>query len=472
MAAGRRKRRPKAGAKDGGQLPLGRPEAGEEPVLAEERRSEEARVVGRESHGDAGSEQPKDRMSPERVGAGRRVRGEADVQGDARPGEAPDEGRVGGGTDAMRDPARPQPAEGLGDGVGASGLARVNDGRETEAGQAAVDGDEVPGRQGELVAAEAEADGARPGVARLQVQDAVSRVGAEVTDRVEQDANAAVTGPLVGGEDPLDRVADGGPGKSDALDDGRRDVDLGVDDPAAAKPGRQVPSEEGEIVRSAQEAADVAVEGEEARERAGSAAGADGREVVEEGRAGPAGEADERRGPDRPFEMEVELGLRAEGEGAEGVGDGHWAASYGRRRPAEPTAVPSERLWLRAAAFGLDLICLAGGPLLLATVVVFLIGVFAPDPPAGLPRVFRAAQALFVLLFLLRDVRGASPGKALLGLAVVRTDRGPLRVRDSILRNLPLLVPGLNLLEALAVLRRADSRRLGDRLAGTAVGES
>ena len=471
MAAGRRKRRPKAGAQDGGQLPLGRAEVGQEPVLAEERRPEKAGVVGREGHGDAGPEQPKDRMARERVGAGRQVGGEADVQRDSRAGEAPDEGRVGGGADAVRDPARLQPAERLGDGVGASRLARVNDGGEAEAGKAAVDGDEVPRREGELVPAEAEPDGTRPGVARVQVEDPVRRVGAEVPDRVEEDADAAVARPFVGVEDPLDGVADGGPRKADALDDGRRDVDLGVNDPAAAEAGRQVAREKGEVVRPAQEAADVAVQGEKARERAGAAAGADGRKVGEEGRVGAAGEADERRGADGPFEMEVELGLRAEREGAEGVGDGHGIASYGRRA-AEPTAVPSERLWLRAAAFGLDLICLAGGPLLLATVVVFLVGLIAPDPPAGLPRVFRAAQALFVLLFLFRDVRGASPGKALLGLSVVRADRRPLRARDSVLRNLPLLVPGLNLLEALSVLRRPDSRRLGDRLAGTAVGES
>lgn len=471
MAAGRRKRRPKAGAKDGGQLPLGRPEAGEETVLAEERRPEEAGVVGRERHGDAGAEQPEDRVARKRVGAGRRVRRKADVERDARPGEAPEEGRVGGGADAMRDPARLQPAERLGDGVGASRLAGVDHGREAEEGKAAVGGDEVPRRKGELVPAETESDGTRPGVARVQVEDPVRRVGSEMTDRVEEDADAAVSRPLVRGEDALDGVADGGPGKADALDDGRRDVDLGVDDPAAAEASRQIAREEGEVVRPAQEAADVAVEGEEPLERAGTAAGTDGCEVGEEGRRGAAGEADERRGADRPFEMEVELGLRAEGEGAEGVGDGHWAASYGRRAQ-EPTAVPSERLWLRAAAFGLDLICLAGGPLLLATVVVFLVGLIAPDPPAGLPLVFRAAQVLFVLVFLFRDVHGASPGKALLGLSVVRADRAPLRARDSVLRNLPLLVPGLNLLEALAVLRRPDSRRLGDRLAGTAVGES
>ena len=47
MAAGGRKRRPKPGASDGGELGRRRPEAGQPPVLAEERRPEEAGVVGR-----------------------------------------------------------------------------------------------------------------------------------------------------------------------------------------------------------------------------------------------------------------------------------------------------------------------------------------------------------------------------------------------------------------------------------------
>jgi len=170
--------------------------------------------------------------------------------------------------------------------------------------------------------------------------------------------------------------------------------------------------------------------------------------------------------------VDVELGLRPEEEGAEGFGDGHRRPSYGSGAGKAPGPVPAERLWLRAAAFGLDLICLAGGPLLLATVVVFLVVLFAAEPPAGLPWVFRAAQLVFVVLFLLRDSRGASPGKHLLGLWVARRDgrrAGPL---DSVLRNLPLLVPGLNLVEAAAVSQRPDSRRLGDRLAGTIVRES
>jgi uncharacterized RDD family membrane protein YckC len=170
--------------------------------------------------------------------------------------------------------------------------------------------------------------------------------------------------------------------------------------------------------------------------------------------------------------VDVELGLRPEAQGPEEGGGGHAVPSYGTPRRVVFSQVPSERLWLRAAAFGLDLICLAGGPLLVATVVVFLVVLLSAEPPAGLPRVFRAAQVLFVVFFLLRDARGASPGKVLLGLSVAREDGRRVGPLDSVIRNLPLLVPGLNLLEAAAVARRPDSRRLGDRLAGTTVGES
>lgn len=106
------------------------------------------------------------------------------------------------------------------------------------------------------------------------------------------------------------------------------------------------------------------------------------------------------------------------------------------------------------------------------TLLVFLVVVFSEEPAPWLPWAFRAAQAAFVVLFLARDSRGgASPGKALLGIRVERLEGGAPSFRASALRNLPLLVPGWNLLESALAWRRPDTRRLGDRLAGTRVVE-
>lgn len=472
MAAGGRKRRPKPGAGNGGELQRRRPETGQLPVLAEEGRPEEAGVVGRQGDGHPGAQQREDRVPRERDGAGGVVGREADVERDAGTGQAPDESLVAGGADSVGDPPGLQPAERLGDRLGATHLPGVDDGRQAEPRQPAVDRGEIARREGQLVSSEAEADDPGPGVPDVEVEDAVGRLGAEVPDGVEQDVDAPVPAPFVRREDRVDRVSHPRPVEPESLDDRGRDVDLGPGDPLPPEPGRQVACDEGEVLRPPQEAADVAVEGEEAGQAVERAAGPDGGQVGEEGRAGAARETDERGGPDGPLEVKVKLGLRPEAEGPEGQGDVHAGPSYGTPRREVFTAVPSERLWLRAAALGLDLICLAGGPLLVATVVVFLVVLLAAEPPAGLPRVFRAAQVLFVILFLLRDARGASPGKVLLGLSVARDDGARVRPVDSVLRNLPLLVPGLNLLEAAAVARRADSRRLGDRLAGTTVGES
>jgi uncharacterized RDD family membrane protein YckC len=472
MAAGGRKRRPKPGAADGGKLERRRPEAGQLPVLAEERRSEETGVVGRKGDGHTGAQQGENGVSLERESPGGVVRREADVERDAGTSEVPDERRVAGGPDTVGDSPGSQPAKGAGDRIGPSDLPGVDDGGQAEPGQTPVDRSEVARGKGQLIPAEAEADRPRPGVPRVEVQDAVSRVGTEVPDGVEKDPDAAVPAALVPGEDRLDRVPYGRPLEPEPLDDGGGDVDLGVRDPFPAEAGRQIPGQEREVLRPAKQAADVAVEGEEIGKAVEPAPGANGGEVGEEGRAGAPREADESRGAHRPLEVEVELGLRPEAEGSEGLGGIHAGPSYGTLSRDVFTVVPAERLWLRAAALGLDLICLAGGPLLVATLVVFLVVLLAAEPPVGLPWVFRAAQLLFVVLFLLRDARGASPGKLLLGLSVAREGGGRVRPLDSVLRNLPLLVPGLNLLEAVAVVKRPDSRRLGDRLAATTVGES
>ncbi len=84
--------------------------------------------------------------------------------------------------------------------------------------------------------------------------------------------------------------------------------------------------------------------------------------------------------------------------------------------------------------------------------------------------VWWVALGILIVAILLRDgFRGRSLGKRVLGLRMItpRGDRcGYFR---SILRNLPLIVPGWNLIEVVLVL--AGRSRTGDRLARTTVTE-
>jgi uncharacterized RDD family membrane protein YckC len=94
----------------------------------------------------------------------------------------------------------------------------------------------------------------------------------------------------------------------------------------------------------------------------------------------------------------------------------------------------------------------------------------------------------FVLLayWLLRDITGASLGKLVLGLVVVKKDGTPSGTKERILRNLPLAIGPAMLIIPLAgyviapsvagiivlteiVLLLAKQERLGDMLAGTTV---
>lgn len=82
------------------------------------------------------------------------------------------------------------------------------------------------------------------------------------------------------------------------------------------------------------------------------------------------------------------------------------------------------------------------------------------------------ALLLFLLFLVFRDaVGGRSIGKRLMALEI-RTSSGaragPFR---SAVRNVPLVIPGWNLVEVLMLLVAANGRRSGDRIAGTTVGE-
>ncbi|HTS02594.1 MAG TPA: RDD family protein [Thermoanaerobaculia bacterium] len=127
---------------------------------------------------------------------------------------------------------------------------------------------------------------------------------------------------------------------------------------------------------------------------------------------------------------------------------------------------------MRAAAFGVDLLLVAGGPLLVASAIVFGIAALSAEAPAGLDDGFRAAQLLAALLFVARDASGGSPGKKLFGLRLIRPGGRPAGLGASVARNLPLLVPVWNLVEIASVMRHRDGKRPGDRLAGTTLVEA
>jgi uncharacterized RDD family membrane protein YckC len=97
-----------------------------------------------------------------------------------------------------------------------------------------------------------------------------------------------------------------------------------------------------------------------------------------------------------------------------------------------------------------------------------------------------AAGALLLAWWLLRDITGASVGKYMLGLRVVRQDGGESGLRERILRNVTLIIgPLLSLIPVGPSMEKSSAgpvilviematlvmlkRRLGDILAGTAV---
>ena len=126
---------------------------------------------------------------------------------------------------------------------------------------------------------------------------------------------------------------------------------------------------------------------------------------------------------------------------------------------------------MRIAALGIDLLLLAGIPLLLTTILVFGTLLFVADPPSWLALAFHGAQLLAIGLFLCRDAGGASPGKRIFGLRLVRRHGFPGGLLASVLRNVLLLVPIWNIVELLAVLFPVGPRRPGDRIAGTTLVE-
>jgi uncharacterized RDD family membrane protein YckC len=128
----------------------------------------------------------------------------------------------------------------------------------------------------------------------------------------------------------------------------------------------------------------------------------------------------------------------------------------------------SQTKLLRVAAFLVDALSIAILLVLPASAVSY--AMTWTTSPKGIQLVWWAALLILMVAMLLRDgFRKRSIGKQLLGLRLV-TPRGEgCGYGRSIVRNLPLIIPGWNLLEVILVV--AGKPRTGDRIARTTVTE-
>jgi uncharacterized RDD family membrane protein YckC len=128
----------------------------------------------------------------------------------------------------------------------------------------------------------------------------------------------------------------------------------------------------------------------------------------------------------------------------------------------------SQTKLLRVAAFLVDALSIAILLILPASAVSY--AMTWTTSPKGIQLVWWAALLILMIAMLLRDgFRRRSIGKQLLGLRLV-TPRGEgCGYVRSIVRNIPLLVPGWNVIEVILVV--AGKARTGDRIARTTVTE-
>ena len=128
----------------------------------------------------------------------------------------------------------------------------------------------------------------------------------------------------------------------------------------------------------------------------------------------------------------------------------------------------SQTKLLRIAAFLVDALSIAIVLILPASLASYALT--WSSSPKGIQLVWWAALAVLMLAMLLRDgFRRRSIGKQLLGLRVLTPKGEGCGYFRSLIRNLPLVIPGWNLLEVVLVL--AGRSRTGDRLAKTTVTE-
>lgn len=132
------------------------------------------------------------------------------------------------------------------------------------------------------------------------------------------------------------------------------------------------------------------------------------------------------------------------------------------------TEYSSQTKLLRIAAFLVDALSIAILLILPASAVSY--AMTWTTTPRGIQLVWWVALAILMLAMLLRDgFRRRSIGKQLLGLRLLTPKGEGCGYTRSFLRNLPLVVPGWNVVEVFLVL--AGRSRTGDRMARTTVTE-
>ena len=129
----------------------------------------------------------------------------------------------------------------------------------------------------------------------------------------------------------------------------------------------------------------------------------------------------------------------------------------------------SQTVLLRVAAFLVDALTMALVLVLPASLVSYTLA-WVGGAVEAIAIVWMAALALLFVGLLVRDgYRGRSIGKQMLGLRLLTPNGEGCGWGRSVARNLPLIIPGWNLLEAGLVL--AGRARTGDRIARTSVTE-
>lgn len=132
------------------------------------------------------------------------------------------------------------------------------------------------------------------------------------------------------------------------------------------------------------------------------------------------------------------------------------------------TTDSSQTKLLRIAAFLVDALSISILLVLPASLISY--GMTWSSTPKGIQLVWWAALAILMLAMLLRDgFRRRSIGKQLLGLRLLTPHGEGCGYGRSFVRNVPLIIPGWNLLEVILVL--LGKSRTGDRIARTTVTE-